>query len=138
MRALRISFFVLVVTLLGACGGHLIPRTQWPLLGKFKPEKPVLLETKKGMFYLTSRSRLAFVRKDGKRIVRSWQEISLAHNKFTAISQKRETFTFPLSEISEVVAYGKLAGEITGVKVPQRGAPPPGRGGLGGRRPMFR
>lgn len=128
---------LLLLLALAGCSEHLIPRVQWPTLNGYKPTKPVLLEAVDGMFYLTPKQRLSFVRKDGRRITRRWQEISLAKNTFTAISVDREVFTFPIGEIEKVIAHGKLAGELTGV-VPDaaRGPAGPGPGAMGGMRPM--
>jgi hypothetical protein len=125
-----------LAVLVCACQSHLIPRVQWTTLNGYKPNKPVLLEAEDGMFYLTPKANLAFVRKDGREINRRWQEITLAKNEFTAISVDREVFTFRLSDLEKIVAYGKLAGEITGV-VPDTG-PRPGPGGpASGMRPMY-
>lgn len=119
-----------------ACNQHEIVRTRWFELSGYKPGVNRLIEVESGgQFYVTPRMRLSFVDRSGREITREWQEITLAKNTFTAISVKRETFTFPLSNIARIVAHGKLAGELTGVVTDRSQPPPSGMGAMG--RPMF-
>jgi hypothetical protein len=120
---------------LAACRVQEIPRPEWPQLGKYRPRSPALVETPGGMYYITPKTEVTFVPKDGREITRRWQEISLAKNVFTAISVNREVFQFPLAALSKVLAHGKPAGEITGVVPDTTRGPPPGQGPVG--RPMF-
>lgn len=125
-----------VALALCACATHDIPRVQWPQLGKYKPTNPVLVDTVDGIFYVTPKVRLTFVIRDGREITRRWQEITVAKNSFTAISVDREVFNFGLSDVKQVVAHGKLVGELTGVIPETRATPGPPTGPMGGMRPM--
>jgi hypothetical protein len=137
---MRGVLLIVLASLASACAAHEIVRKEWPGLGNYKPNKSVLLEAKDGMVYVTPKTELTFVRKDGREITRFWQEIKLAKNTFTAISLDHEVFSFGLSDLDRIVAGGKLAGELTGVvtdRGPSTGGPG-GPGGMGGgMRPMM-
>lgn len=140
MRFVSFAFAapILLALAVSACSAHEIARTRWHELSGYKPGQGRLIEVDEGAFYLTPKQSLTFGLRDGREITRKWQEISLAKNAFTAISVQRETFTFPLTEITKIVGHGKLAGELTGVVVDRGGGPPQqGAGGAGMGRPMF-
>ena len=134
-----LAVFSSVALALGAvaCSTHELARTRWHELSGYKPGQGRLVEVQEGAFYLTPKQSLTFALRDGREITRKWQEISLAKGSFTVISLQRETFTFPLSDISRIVGHGKLAGELTGVVVDRGGGPPQQGGGAGMGRPMF-
>ena len=98
-----------------ACNEHIIPRTSWPQLNGFSTDKPKLVKAKEGMIYVTSMIPLALVKKYG-RIKTRFTSIRFIKGRFVGLTTKGRRIALPLNSILQIVAIGKLAGEISGKK----------------------
>jgi len=119
MKRNYLFLFLTLAPALLACNEHIIPRSAWPQLNGFSTDKPKLVKAEGGMMYITSLIPLALVKKYG-RIRSRFTSIRFVKGQLMGLTATGRRIQMPLKALIRIIAFGKLAGVITGKKEESR------------------